>query len=88
MNISKLIIFLGQFLKVEEFVSAVDLQHFIADEQEQGGYMLPLDEIRMVLSVMKIAGFLEEIGNGVYTLAKKEYVKKEVATAVIKANPI
>lgn len=76
MNLSKIVIFAGQHLKQEEFITPISLQRFIADEIEQGGIWLPLNEVSTCLMILKIAGFLDET-LGVYTFAHKNIVREE-----------
>jgi hypothetical protein len=73
----------------KEFISAIELQHFIVNEESQGGFNVPLEEIKSLLMIMKLAGFLDEL-NEIYTYTKKEYVKKEIvgATFDTATNPL
>lgn len=65
-------IYVGNFLsqKDTEFVSDLELQKYIADKSEEGGFYIELPKIRNVLDILYLAEFLDKIGN-CYTFKHK-----------------
>jgi hypothetical protein len=76
MEQTKIIQFIGEYLRVEEFCTVDKIQGFISKEIHQGGILLPTNEVKTMLDVLVLAGFLTE-HNGQYSYAKKEYVVVE-----------
>lgn len=77
-------IYAGQFLsqKDVEFVSALELQKFIADKSEQGGFYIELPKLRMVLDILSLAEFLDNVGD-FYTFKHKIINHVEVVKNIV-----
>jgi len=65
-------VYVGKFLSQidVEFVSALELQKFISEDSNNGGFYIELPKIRMVLDVLSLAEFLDKIGD-CYTFKHK-----------------
>lgn len=77
-------IYAGQFLSQEdvEFVSALELQKFIADKTEEGGHYIELPILRMVLDVLSLSNFLDAVGD-CYTFKHKIVNRIEVVKNIV-----
>jgi len=84
MKDTTIILYVGKYLQENEFVSALDIQNYIVqDEQGTGGYRIELARIDRMLSILLLAGFVEEVGNRIYTLKNKTIVHETIVKNVI-----
>jgi hypothetical protein len=83
MKDTTIILYVGKYLRENEFVSSLDIQNYIVqDEQGAGGYRVELGRIDRMLTILALAEFIEEIGN-VYTLKNKTIVHETIVKNVV-----
>ncbi len=77
-------VYVGKFLsQVDvEFVSALELQKFISEDFENGGFYIELSKIRMVLDVLSLAEFLDKVGD-CYTFKHKIVNRIEIVKNIV-----
>jgi len=79
-----IILYIGKYLQNNEFVSALDVQkEILLDEGGAGGYRIELGRLTLLLSILSLAGFTEEVGNSIYTLKNKTIVHETVIKNVV-----
>jgi len=77
-------VYAGKFLsQVDvEFVSALELQKFISEDSENGGFYVELPRIRTTLDILSLAEFLDKIGD-CYTFKHKIVNRIEVVKNIV-----
>lgn len=77
-------LYIGKYLQNNEFVSALDIQkEILLDEGGAGGYMIDMGRIKLMLTITLLAGFIEEVGSGIYTLKNKTIVHETVIKNIV-----
>ena len=77
-------VYAGKFLSQEdvEFVSALELQKFISEDSDNGGFYIELPKIRMVLDILSLAEFLDKVGE-CYTFRHKSITHTQVVKNIV-----
>jgi hypothetical protein len=80
-----IILYIGKYLQENEFVSPLDIQkEILQDEGGAGGYMIDMGRLKLNLTILSLAGFIEEIGDkGIYTLKNKTIVHETVIKNIV-----
>ncbi len=84
MDLSTIILYIGHYLMDNEFVSALDVQNYIVqDVQGTGGYRIEIGRINSALSILLLAGFIDEVGGKIYTLKNKTIIHETIVKNVV-----
>lgn len=77
-------VYVGKFLSQTdvEFVSALELQKFISEDSENGGFYIDLPKIRMVLDILSLAEFLDKVGE-LYTFKHKIITHTQIVKNIV-----
>ena len=77
-------VYAGKFLSQAdvEFVSALELQKFISEDSDNGGFYIELPKIRMVLDILTLAEFLDKVGE-CYTFRHKSITHTQVVKNIV-----
>ncbi len=77
-------VYTGKFLSQKdlEFVSALELQKFISEDSDNGGFYIELSKIRMVLDILSLAEFLDKLGD-CYTFKHKNIIHNQIIKNVV-----
>jgi hypothetical protein len=79
-----IVLYIGKYLQENEFVSSLDIQkEILQDEGGAGGYRIELGRINLLLTILSLGGFTEEVSPGIYTLKNRTIVHETVVKNVV-----